>query len=120
MERAVWLTRPRASSASRACASSPPGGPLEERDAEFLLEGLDMGADGGLAGEQAFGGAGEVAFLGHRNEGPQVMEIHGCPPGRKRGDSPEYGTGIAQAAITIPEGWLPEKRLDRIGRADLA
>jgi hypothetical protein len=46
------------------------GGALEKANVEFLLQRLDMAADGRLAQVQALRGPCQVAFLGHGSKSP--------------------------------------------------
>ena len=51
----------------------------EQLEAELLLQGPDLLAQGRLLHAQAFGGAGEMAFLGHHHEIAQVSQLHAVP-----------------------------------------
>ena len=55
-------------------------GPVEQPDAELLLELADLLADRGLRHVQALRRAAEVQLLRDRDEVPQVTEFHGDPP----------------------------------------
>ena len=50
--------------------------PLEERQAQLLLQRLELQAHGRLAQQEVGGGGGDAAALGHRVEDPQVVKIH--------------------------------------------
>ena len=50
-------------------------GALQELDAEAVLQFEDDAADGWLGHCQAFGGAVEVEFLGHGDEGREVLQV---------------------------------------------
>jgi hypothetical protein len=49
----------------------------KERAAQFLLQQLDMLADGGLREVQLFAGAREAAAVDRRLEYAKLMEVHG-------------------------------------------
>lgn len=48
----------------------------EQLDAELFFQEPYLLGQRGLGDEQSFGGAGEVQFLGHRDEVPQVSHMH--------------------------------------------
>jgi alkyl hydroperoxide reductase subunit AhpC len=50
--------------------------PLDESDAQFLLELLDLRRQGRLADETRLGGAAEVPVLGESDEVAQVAQVH--------------------------------------------
>jgi hypothetical protein len=55
-------------------------GPLQEAHVEFLLQGLDLGAQCRLRKPQTLGGAAEVQFLRHRHKIAQMSQFHAvCP-----------------------------------------
>jgi len=54
----------------------PAGAPLQQGGAEFLLERLDLGAQGRLAQVEALGGPAEISLLGDRHEVAQLAELH--------------------------------------------
>jgi hypothetical protein len=49
--------------------------PVEQRDAQRLLERLDLARNGGLAEVQRFARVGEAAGLGHRVEDAQLVPV---------------------------------------------
>ena len=51
---------------------------VEQRHAQFLLQRADLLAERRLTDAQAFGGLGQVGFLGHRQEVAQQAQIDGC------------------------------------------
>ena len=51
-------------------------GPVEERGAQFVLEGGDGAADRRLGHVQAGGGPGEPALLGDAHHVPKLMQLH--------------------------------------------
>src|SRR5216117_2300873 len=55
--------------------------PVEERDAELVLEGADVFGDGRLRQREGVGGAGEAPQLGHLREHLEAAKIHGEPEG---------------------------------------
>lgn len=57
----------------------PPGGPLEQHDAELSLQAAQLLADGGLADVQGLGGAREPAFVGDGDEVRELPQLHGPP-----------------------------------------
>ena len=52
-------------------------GALEQGDAEFLLQLLDLAGERRLADMAALGGVTEMLQLGHRGQIVQVAQIHG-------------------------------------------
>lgn len=48
---------------------------LKQALPDHLLQAADLLADGGLGGMQASGGRGETAAVGHRDNGPQQVEV---------------------------------------------
>lgn len=54
----------------------PPGGPYEQRGAQFPLQGPDRRRQARLGDHQAFGGPGEVLVLGDRDEVLEVAQFH--------------------------------------------
>ena len=53
--------------------------PFEQRDAEFVLERLDLGAQRRLTDVKPVGRAGQVSRLGDRREAPELVELHRTP-----------------------------------------
>ncbi len=51
--------------------------PLEQRDAELVLQRLDLRADGRLADVQLLGGPRQLAEFGDRRKAAQLVELHG-------------------------------------------
>ena len=49
----------------------------EEREAELLLELMDMTAERRLGNMESFGGLGDAQRVGHGNEGLYVPKVHG-------------------------------------------
>ena len=68
-----------------------PGGAVEQRDVEFVLELADRVGQRGLGDVQLLGGPAEVAGVGHRGEIAQVTQVHGASvrsvPARVMGDT---------------------------------
>jgi hypothetical protein len=65
---------------SRRREAHPGRRPLEQRDAEPFLEGLDVAGDGRLAQVKRFRSPGEVAEIGDGDESAKLIEIHGISP----------------------------------------
>ena len=55
------------------------GEALEQRDAQFVLERLDLGAQRRLTDVKPVGCAGQVSQLGDRREAPELVELHRTP-----------------------------------------
>ncbi len=53
--------------------------PFEQRDAEFVLERLDLGAQRRLTDVKPIGRAGQVSRLGDRREAPELVKLHRTP-----------------------------------------
>jgi len=53
-------------------------GTVDERGPEIGFELADLGADPGLADVYTFRGAGEVRFLGHRDQVLELSQFHNC------------------------------------------
>lgn len=51
------------------------GGPVDEPDAEVLLQGGEGAGDRGLGEAEAGGGAGDVALVGDGEEGAQMADL---------------------------------------------
>jgi hypothetical protein len=54
----------------------PPGGPLEQRRAEFALKPPDLRGHGRLRNMQPLGGLGEAAVAHHRVEVGKLSQLH--------------------------------------------
>ena len=61
---------------TRAGERGTPGRPVDELDAKLVFELPDLGADPGLADSHPLGRAGEVRFLGDRDE---VLQLDAIP-----------------------------------------
>lgn len=53
-----------------------PGTAVDQFSSEFALEGPDLRADAGLADTHPLGGAGEIRFLGDRDEVLELTKFH--------------------------------------------
>ena len=102
-----------------------PGGARKKRHPELFLQTANVGADRRQAGVQAFRRPGQMLFLGHGHEGPQMIVFHNAPPGvvapsgfRKARfrDCDWIATGPARYILPVaprPYGTPPPKRKAR-------
>jgi hypothetical protein len=70
------LARPGQEHLTRVCQRHPPGGPLQQRGAEFVLKPSDLRRHGRLRDMQPLGGLGEAAVAHHRVEVGKLPQLH--------------------------------------------
>ena len=86
---------------ARARERDAAGPPVEQRNAQLFLQRLDLAGDGRLGDVQRFGGACQVADLGHCDEGAQLVDLHAGSV-REEADlrglhaQPHLGAGLEQ------------------------